>query len=189
MSDEKTQVNDIDRSLYDFRYEEKEGEFFRLEQGLTKEIVEKLSAEKGDPEWMKEFRLKSLEIYNQLRVPDWGPSIDDLHMEQIATYVRPNTKLDEEAFKRGTSVYFPDHVLPMLPVELSNGICSLNPNEDRFALAVEMKINPMGKVVDYEIHKGIIKSSYRMTKEKRRKGNFALCGARGGFRSLHCASF
>ena len=64
MNDEKTQVNDIDRSLYDFRYEEKEGEFFRLEQGLTKEIVEKLSAEKGDPEWMKELRLKSLEIYN-----------------------------------------------------------------------------------------------------------------------------
>ena len=93
MNDEKTQVNDIDRSLYDFRYEEKEGEFFRLEQGLTKEIVEKLSAEKGDPEWMKEFRLKSLEIYNQLRVPDWGPSIDDLHMDQIATYVRPNTKM------------------------------------------------------------------------------------------------
>ena len=93
MSDEKTRVGDIDRSLYDFRYEEKEGEFYRIEQGLTPEIVEKLSAEKGDPEWMREFRLKSLETYSRLRVPRWGPSIEGLHMEQIATYVRPNTKM------------------------------------------------------------------------------------------------
>ena len=89
-----------------------------------------------------------------------------VYIADVSHYVREGSKIDIEAFKRGTSVYFPDHVLPMLPVELSNGICSLNPNEDRFALAVEMKINPMGKVIDYEIHKGIIKSSYRMTYKK-----------------------
>ena len=72
-------------------------------------------------------------------------------------------KIDQEAFKRATSVYFPDHVLPMLPVSLSNGICSLNPNEDRFTMAVEMVLDGKGKVLDYEIHKGIMRSSYRMT--------------------------
>lgn len=93
MQDEKTQLEEINRSLYDFRYEEKD--FYRIEQGLTKQIVEKLSEEKGDPEWMKEFRLKSLELYNQLKVPEWGPSIDDLNIDNIATYVRPNTKMQE----------------------------------------------------------------------------------------------
>lgn len=89
-----------------------------------------------------------------------------VYIADVSHYVKPNSKLDEEAFKRGTSVYFPDHVLPMLPVELSNGICSLNPNEDRFVLAVEMLISPVGKILDYKINKGIIKSSYRMTYKK-----------------------
>lgn len=89
-----------------------------------------------------------------------------VYIADVSHYVRPGSKLDEEAFKRGTSVYFPDHVLPMLPVELSNGICSLNPNEDRFVLAVEMLISPDGKILDYKINKGIIKSSYRMTYKK-----------------------
>ena len=91
--EEKTQVNDINRDFYDFRYEESEKDFYRIENGLTPEIVQKLSEEKGDPDWMREFRLKSLEIYNQLKVPDWGPSIEGLHIEDIATYVRPKTKM------------------------------------------------------------------------------------------------
>src|SRR5574344_770068 len=90
-NDNKTQVNDIDRSMYDFRYDEKD--FYRNDPGLTEEIVAKLSDDKHDPAWMKKFRLKSLEIYNELKVPDWGPDISDLHMEHIATYVRPNTKM------------------------------------------------------------------------------------------------
>ncbi|MCQ2600045.1 MAG: Fe-S cluster assembly protein SufB [Treponema sp.] len=89
---EKTQVGDIDRSMYDFRYEETE-DFYRIASGLTPEIVETLSKEKGDPEWMREFRLNSLKIYNELRVPEWGPSIDGLNIDKIATYVRPNTKM------------------------------------------------------------------------------------------------
>ena len=86
-----------------------------------------------------------------------------VYIADVSHYVKQGSKIDQEAFKRATSVYFPDHVLPMLPVSLSNGICSLNPNEDRFTLAVEMTLNNAGKVLDYEIHKGIIRSSYRMT--------------------------
>lgn len=89
---EKSQVGDIDRSMYDFRYEETE-DFYRIASGLTPEIVETLSKEKGDPEWMREFRLNSLRIYNELRVPEWGPSIEGLNIDKIATYVRPNTKM------------------------------------------------------------------------------------------------
>lgn len=89
-----------------------------------------------------------------------------VYIADVSHYVKEGSELDKEAFIRGTSVYFPDHVLPMLPVELSNGICSLNPNEDRFVLAVEMKISEAGKILDYEIHKGIIKSAFRMTYTK-----------------------
>lgn len=89
---EKTQVDDIDRSMYDFRYEENE-DFYRIDSGLTPEIVETLSREKGDPDWMLQFRLKSLELYNQLKVPDWGPSIEGLNIDNIVTYVRPNTSM------------------------------------------------------------------------------------------------
>ncbi len=80
-------------SPYDFRYEEKEGEFYRNKAGLTAEIVSKLSEDKNDPDWMKEFRLKSLALYNQLREPEWGPDISGLNIDNIATYVRPNTKM------------------------------------------------------------------------------------------------
>lgn len=89
--EEKTYVDDIDRSLYDFRNEDKDA--YRIQEGLTREIVEKISREKHDPEWMLEFRLKSLEIYNKLQVPNWGPSIDGLNMDNIVTYVRPNTNM------------------------------------------------------------------------------------------------
>ena len=89
--EEKTYVDDIDRSLYDFRNEDKDA--YRIQEGLTREIVEKISREKHDPEWMLEFRLKSLDIYNKLQVPNWGPSIDGLNMDNIVTYVRPITNM------------------------------------------------------------------------------------------------
>ena len=81
---EKTQVEDIDRSIYDIK--DKENDAYRMEDGLTPEIIEKLSKEKGDPEWMREFRLKSLETYNEMPLPNWGPSIEGLDMDHIATY-------------------------------------------------------------------------------------------------------
>ena len=84
---EKAQVADINRSLYDFRNEEKDA--FRVEEGLTEEIVRQISKEKNDPEWMLEHRLASLETYKKIDVPDWGPSIEGLNMDNIVTYVRP----------------------------------------------------------------------------------------------------
>ncbi len=88
---EKTYVEDVNRSIYDIKNEDKDS--YKLEEGLTTKIVEQISSEKNDPEWMREFRLKSLEIYNKLQVPDWGPSIEGLNMDEIVTYVRPNTHM------------------------------------------------------------------------------------------------
>lgn len=88
---EKTYVEDIDRSMYDFRNEEKDA--YRVDEGLTPAIVEKISQEKHDPAWMQNFRLESLQIYNEMEVPDWGPSIEGLDMNNIVTYVRPNTHM------------------------------------------------------------------------------------------------
>lgn len=88
---EKTYVDDIDRSIYDIK--DKENDAYKVKAGLTPEIVEKISKEKNDPEWMRQFRLKSLEIYNTLEIPNWGPDIDDLDMDNIVTYVRPKSKM------------------------------------------------------------------------------------------------
>ena len=88
---ERTQVEDIDRNMYDFKKDEKD--YYKVDEGLTPEIVEQISDEKNDPEWMKELRLKSLEIYNEMKVPEWGPSIDGLDMDHIVTYVKPKTKM------------------------------------------------------------------------------------------------
>ena len=88
---EKSHVEDIDRSIYDIK--DVENDAYRINEGLTADIVRKISEEKNDPAWMTEFRLKALDIYNELQVPDWGPSIEGLDMDHIATYVRPNTKM------------------------------------------------------------------------------------------------
>ena len=88
---EKTYVEDIDRSVYDIKNEEKD--VYRVKEGLTSAIVEQISKEKKDPQWMQLFRLESLQIYNQLQVPNWGPSIEGLNMDEIVTYVRPNTHM------------------------------------------------------------------------------------------------
>ncbi|MCH5291371.1 MAG: Fe-S cluster assembly protein SufB [Treponema sp.] len=93
MADEKTQVSDIDRSRYDFRYEESDTDFYRIQNGLDESIVRRISEEKHDPDWMREFRLKSLAIYNRMSVPDWGPDIKDLDIQKIVTYVKPKTEM------------------------------------------------------------------------------------------------
>jgi ribonuclease R len=86
-----------------------------------------------------------------------------VHIADVAHYVRPGTALDREARLRGTSVYFPDRAVPMLPLDLSNGICSLNPHVDRLVMSALMEIDPHGRVVGYELAPGIMRSAERMT--------------------------
>jgi len=88
---EKTHIDDINRSIYDFRYSEDDA--YKVDSGLNPEIVEQISREKNDPEWMHDFRMKSLDIYNKMRMPYAGPSIEGLNMENIVTYIRPNTSM------------------------------------------------------------------------------------------------
>ena len=95
MAKDRAIVEDIDRSLYDFRYEEKEGEFYKIKEGLTEDIVLEISEKKNDPEWMRDFRLKSLEIYHKAEMPNWGPDISGLNVDNIVTYVKPNTEMSQ----------------------------------------------------------------------------------------------
>ena len=83
----------------------------------------------------------------------------------VSYYVKEGSSLDADAYKRGTSVYLADRVIPMLPQKLSNGICSLNPLECRLCDACEMDIDFDGKLLNYSLHEGIMKSHYRMTYE------------------------
>jgi ribonuclease R len=86
-----------------------------------------------------------------------------VHIADVAEYVRAATDLDLEARLRGTSVYFPDRAIPMLPQELSSGICSLRPGEDRLVLSCIMQLDASGRIESYEIGEGIIRSAARMT--------------------------
>jgi ribonuclease R len=86
-----------------------------------------------------------------------------VHIADVSHYVQPGTALDLEARLRGTSVYFPDRAVPMLPPQLSSGICSLRPDEDRLVLSCLMEIDGRGEVLGYEICEGIIRSAKRMT--------------------------
>jgi ribonuclease R len=85
-----------------------------------------------------------------------------VHIADVTHYVRENNKIDKEALKRATSIYLADRVIPMLPKELSNGVCSLNPHEPKLCLSCEMIIDLKGKIVDYSVYESIISSKYRM---------------------------
>lgn len=93
MTKKKTEVADIDRGLYDIKNKDKYS--YKVEQGLTKEIVEEISKEKKDPKWMLDFRLHSLDVYQKTALPNWGPSLKDLDMDKIVTYVKPDTKMED----------------------------------------------------------------------------------------------
>ena len=86
-----------------------------------------------------------------------------VHIADVAQYVTPHSALDQEARLRGTSVYFPDRAVPMLPLELSTDICSLRPELDRLVLSCTMEIDHHGEIAGYEINEGVIRSANRMT--------------------------
>ena len=87
----------------------------------------------------------------------------DVHIADVSHYVREKTELDKEAYLRGTSIYMLGRVIPMLPRELSNGICSLNAGEDRYTLSCSMEITPKAKIVSSDIYKAVINVTERMS--------------------------
>ncbi|MFN1833656.1 ribonuclease R [Balneola sp. MJW-20] len=101
-----------------------------------------------------------------IKILDNGNYYLGVHIADVTHYVQPKTVLDQEAYKRGTSVYLVDRVIPMLPEVLSNGVCSLRPHEDKLTYSCFMEIDPDGNLVDYSIEETIIHSKQRFTYEE-----------------------
>ena len=91
MEKKKTYVEDIERTLYDIRNEDRSS--YKVEQGLTEQIIRDIAAKKHDPQWMLDFRLGSLQEYYRQSLPEWGPDLSELNMDQIVTYVQPDAKM------------------------------------------------------------------------------------------------
>lgn len=87
----KTEINDINTSFYNFKNPDEYE--YKINKGLTREIVEEISRQKNEPQWVLDIRLKAFEIYKKLPLPTWGPNLNELNMEEIATYVRPKAKM------------------------------------------------------------------------------------------------
>ena len=91
MERKKTYIADIDRGIYDIKNEDRYS--YKTDKGLTEEIIEEISYEKNEPKWMRDFRLNSLKIYNEIPVPAWGADLSELDIENITTYVRPQADM------------------------------------------------------------------------------------------------
>src|SRR5699024_3104638 len=114
-----------------------------------------------DPEDAKDF-----DDAVSIKMLDNGNYLLGVHIADVTHYMPQNTVLDEEAYRRGTSVYLVDRVLPMLPEKLSNGVCSLRPNEDKLAHSCFMEIAPNGTLIDHSIEETVIHSDHRFSYEQ-----------------------
>lgn len=150
-----------------------------LPEEFPKEVIEeakKISSRvyKRDLKGRKDFRNEIIFTIDGEDAKDFDDAVSvkelangnyllGVHIADVSYYVKENSMLDKEAYKRGTSVYLIDTVIPMLPFRLSNGICSLVEGKDRLTMSVEMEINPEGELVNYEISESVIRSSKRLT--------------------------
>lgn len=128
-----------------------------LRQGLRRDFRD-LPIVTIDGETAKDFD----DAVHVQRLPG-GKFLLQVHIADVAHYVRPGSGLDREARLRGTSVYFPDRAVPMLPLELSNGVCSLNPHVDRLVMSALMEIGGSGRLVTCQLTPGVIRSAERIT--------------------------
>ena len=134
-----------------------------IEQEVSKEAIEK----RVDLRNLKTFTIdgadaKDLDDAVSIETLDNGNYMLGVHIADVSHYVGERSVLDKEAYKRGNSVYLLDRVIPMLPKEISNGICSLYPDKDRLTLSVFMEIDKDGNVKDHEIVEGVIRSQQRL---------------------------
>ena len=140
----KTIPNKVEEKDFEGRRDLREEEIFTIDGDDTKDIDDAIS----------------------IKVLPNGHYELGVHIADVSYYVKEGSPLDDEAMERGTSVYLVDRVIPMLPHELSNGICSLNPNEDRCAISCVMEFDGAGKQINYEIFPSIIRSRIQMTYKK-----------------------
>ncbi|GMA63096.1 hypothetical protein GCM10025859_35360 [Alicyclobacillus fastidiosus] len=112
---------------------------------------------------------KDLDDAVHVKFLDNGNYVLGVHIADVGYYVKEGSAIDQEAFRRGTSVYLVDRVIPMLPPRLSNNICSLNPQVDRLAFSCEMEIDPEGRTVRHDVFPSVIKTAARMTYNNVRK--------------------
>lgn len=155
--------------------------FYKLPKAFPREVLEeaaKVSGLPDDPSGSRiDLRKKFIFTCDPVTARDYddalsletdrkGNRILGVHIADVSHYVRPGTALDREAYRRSTSVYLCDRVVPMLPEELCNGVCSLVPNEDRLAFSVFMTFDRNGEMVKREFAKSVIRSKVRLTYEQ-----------------------
>src|SRR5947207_1164604 len=154
---------------------------FGLPAGFTIEIEEEAAAlpdalTESDLTGRDDFRRRNTITIDPKTARDFDDALDvealpdgtfqlGVHIADVSQFVPADSAMDREARYRGTSVYFPDRVIPMLPEKVSNQLCSLNPKKDRLALSVVMHLSRTGEVLDYSFHRSVIRSKERMTYE------------------------